>query len=195
MDVLEAIHGRRAVRDYTGRVPTAIEIRSLVGEAVWAPSGLNLQPWCFFVVDDIVALSSYSAAAKELMLGQADMRPELDQMREMLASPEYNIFYNAPVLIVICATAQDEMALKDCCLAAQTLMLAAHAKGLGSCWIGLSEVWLNTPAGKTKLGIPAEYRVVAPVIVGYPKGPIAPSERRTPDIRHVAVGIDRDAKC
>jgi nitroreductase len=195
MDVLEAIHGRRAVRDYTGRVPTEIEIRSLVGEAVWAPSGLNLQPWCFFVVDDTVALSSYSAAAKELMLGQADMRPELGHMRETLASPEYNIFYNAPVLIVICATAQDEMALKDCCLAAQTLMLTAHAKGLGSCWIGLSEVWLNTPAGKSKLGIPTEYRVVAPIIVGYPKGPIAPSERRTPDIRHVAVGIDRDAKC
>lgn len=195
MNVLEAIRGRRAVRDYADKVPPESVIRSLIGEAVWAPSGINLQPWCFFVVDDSTVLASYSAEAKALMLGQAEVHSELAHMREMLASPEFNIFYNAPVLIVICATAPDEMALKDCCLAAQTLMLAAHAKGLGSCWIGLSEAWLNTPAGKTKLGIPAEYRIVAPIIVGYPKGFIAPRERRAPDIRHVAVGINRDAKC
>ena len=195
MNVLEAIRGRRAVRDYADKVPPESVIRSLIGEAVWAPSGINLQPWCFFVVDDSAALASYSAEAKALMLGQAEVHPELVHMREMLASPEFNIFYNAPVLIMICATTPDEMALKDCCLAAQTLMLAAHAKGLGSCWIGLSEAWLNTPAGKMKLGIPAEYRIVAPIIVGYPKGFIAPRERRAPDIRHVAVGIKRDAKC
>ena len=194
MDVLEAIHGRRAVRDYADKVLSDSVIRSLIAEAVWAPSGVNLQPWRFFVVDDSVALAAFSAEAKALMLGQADVHPELAHMREMLASPQFNIFYNAPVLVVICATTPDEMALKDCCLAAQTLMLAAHAKGLGTCWIGLSEAWLNTPAGKTKLGIPAEYRPVAPIIIGYPKGPIAPTERRAPDIRHVSAGVYRNAK-
>lgn len=194
MDVLEAIHGRRAVRDYAERTVSDAVIRALISEAVWAPSGVNFQPWCFFVVDDPVLLADGSVEAKALMLGQADLHPELAHMREMLASPQFNIFYNAPVLVVICATTPDEMALKDCCLAAQTLMLAAYAQGLGSCWIGFSEAWLNTPAGKAKLGIPADFRPVAPIILGYPKGPNPATERRAPDIRHVAAGGNRDAK-
>jgi nitroreductase len=188
MEVLEAIRGRRAVREYADTAPSESVIRSLIGEAVWAPSGVNLQPWCFFVVDDPATLATCSTEAKALMLGQADLHPELAHMREMLASPQFNIFYNAPALVVICATTPDEMALKDCCLAAQTLMLAAHSQGLGSCWIGFSEAWLNTPAGKTRFGIPAEYRPVAPIIVGYPKGPTHAAERRPPDIRRVGSG-------
>jgi nitroreductase len=188
MDVIEAIHERRAVRDYRDETPSESVIRSLIGEAVWAPSGINLQPWCFFVIDDPALLAACSAEAKALMLGQADLHPELVRMREMLAAPQFNIFYNAPVLVVICSTTPDEMALKDCCLAAQTLMLAAHAQGLGSCWIGFSEAWLSTPAGKAKLGIPAEFRPVAPIIVGYPNGPAPVTERRAPDIRRVAAG-------
>lgn len=188
MDVLEAIHGRRAVRDYADKTPSPTVIRSLIGEAVWAPSGVNLQPWCFFVLDDPATLAACSAEAKAVTLGQADMHPELAYMREILASPQFNIFYNAPVLVLICSTTPDEMALKDCCLAAQNLMLAAHAQGLGSCWIGLSEAWLNSQAGKARFGIPAEFRAVAPIIVGYPKGPIPFTERRAPDIRRVVPG-------
>ena len=104
----------------------------------------------------------------------------------MLTSPDFNIFYNAPVLVVICATTPDDMALKDCCLAAQTLMLAAYAEGLGSCWIGFSEAWLNTPDGKSKLGIPENFRPVAPIILGFPKGTREVTERRPPDIRFTA---------
>lgn len=186
MDVLEAIHGRRAVRDYADQTPPESVIRSLIGEAVWAPSGVNLQPWRFFVVNDRATLASCSAEAKAVMLAQSDAHPEVAHLREALASPKFNIFYNAPVLIVICAATPDEMALKDCCLAAQTLMLAAHAHGLGSCWIGFSEAWLNTPAGKARLGIPENFRPVSPIIVGYPKGPAPVTERRPPDVRYVA---------
>lgn len=140
------------------------------------------------MVDDPIALAAYSTEAKAVMLGQSKVHPELAHMREMLNSPKFNIFYNAPVLVVICATTPDEMALKDCCLAAQTLMLAAHAVGMGSCWIGFSEAWLNTPAARASLGIPAEFRPVAPIIVGYPKGPTTATERRPPDIRHFVGG-------
>lgn len=188
MDVLEAIRGRRAVRDYADETPSDSAIRSLIGEAIWAPSGVNLQPWCFFVVDDRALLAACSTEAKALMLGQADVHPELAHMREALTSAQFNIFYNAPVLVVICSSTQDEMALKDCCLAAQTLMLAAHAEGLASCWIGFSEAWLNSPVGKAKLGIPAEYRPVAPIILGYPKGAAPVTARRPPDIRRVVAG-------
>jgi nitroreductase len=188
MDILEAVRKRRAVRDYTDRTPSEPVIRSLIETAVWAPSSVNLQPWSFVVVDDPIMLAAYSTEAKAETLGQADVHPKLAHMREMLNSPEFNIFYNAPVLAVICATTPDEMALKDCCLAARTLMLAAHAEGLGSCWVGFSEARLNMPAARTRLGIPAEFRPVAPIIVGYPKGPTPATERSPPDIRPVSAG-------
>lgn len=188
MDILEAVRERRAVRDYKDRTPSELVIRSLIETAVWAPSGVNLQPWCVVVVDDPVVLAAYSSESNAVMVGQLDVHPQHADMVEMLNSPKFNIFYNASVLVVICATTPDELAVKACCLAAQTLMLAAHAEGLGSCWIGFSEAWLNTPAARAKLGIPTKFRPVAPIIVGYPKGPTPATERRPPDIRHIVGG-------
>lgn len=188
MEIIEAIRGRRAVRDYTAAPVGAAELAAVLGEAVWAPSGINLQPWCFFVAEDLALLRACSDQAKTHMLAQADALPDLPRLRTMLESPDFNIFYNAPTLVVICATTPDEMALQDCCLAAQTLMLAAHARGLGSCWIGFAEAWLNTEAAKQRLGIPAAFRPVAPIILGHPKGQTPATERRLPDVRRIAAG-------
>jgi nitroreductase len=190
MDVVEAIRGRRAVRDYSAALVEPGELAEVVGDAVWAPSGINLQPWCFFVLEDQALLGACSAEAKAHMLAQADTRPELAGLKGMLESPDFNIFYNAPALILVCATTGDEMALKDCCLAAQTLMLAAHARGLGTCWIGFAEAWLNTAAAKARLGIPAAFRPVAPLIIGHPKGATPATERRAPDVRRIVVGAE-----
>jgi len=186
MDVLQAIHGRRAVRDFTDRKLDEKLVARLLDAAVWAPSGVNLQPWCFILIEDRATLAACSAAAKALMLNQPAGGPDHAGMRSMLAAPDFNIFYNAPALMLICATTPDEMALKDCCLAAENLMLAAHALGLGSCWIGFSEAWLHTAEAKARLGIPDGYRPVAPIILGHPAEGVAhASERRAPDLRRV----------
>jgi nitroreductase len=71
-------------------------------------------------------------------------------------------------LIVICAP-EGAWAAEDCALAAQNLMLAAHAAGLGSCWIGFAQGWLRTPEGRAALKIPPDVLPVAPIIVGRPK--------------------------
>jgi nitroreductase len=49
-------------------------------------------------------------------------------------------------------------------------MLAAHANGLGTCWIGFAQSFLNTPGGKKTLDLPSSWVTVAPIIVGHPKG-------------------------
>jgi nitroreductase len=186
MDVLEAIQGRRAVRDYLDEPVSREAIAALLDSAVWAPSGMNRQPWRFVVIEGRPMLARCSTEAKTLMLKEAEHRPELVAVRGMLEQPDFNIFYNAPALIVICATEADEMAIKDCCLAAQTLMLAAFAQGLGTCWIGFSEAWLNTPTAKAELGVPASLRPVAPIIIGRPAGPSPAPERRAPDVQFVS---------
>ncbi|HEX5377010.1 MAG TPA: nitroreductase [Phenylobacterium sp.] len=188
MDVLEAIHDRRAVRDYLDEPVGRDLIAAVIDCAVWAPSGMNRQPWRFHVLEGRADLAQCSEHAKALMLEQAKTRPELAAVRGMLEQPQFNIFYNAPALIVVCATTDDEMAAKDCCLAAQNLMLSAHAHGLGTCWIGFSEAWLNSPDGRTRLGMEEGTRAVAPIIIGRPAARPGPPDRRVPDIRYVTTG-------
>jgi nitroreductase len=70
----------------------------------------------------------------------------------------------------------------DCWLAAENLMLMACGLGLGTCPIGFAVPILNTPEVKRELGIPAEYEVVAPIAVGFPRGFTPPVSRRPPEI-------------
>jgi nitroreductase len=72
--------------------------------------------------------------------------------------------------------------MKDCALAAQNLMLTAYAMGLGTCWIGLAQNFLNTAQGSALLGIPPTWVAVAPIIVGHPKALTPDVPRRKPEI-------------
>ena len=140
MDVIDAIRGRRAVRDYAADEIGREQIAELIGTAVLAPSAMNRQPWSFTVVRDRARLQRWSSAAKAHALAGLAGRPGLEHLREALESSGFNIFYNAPALVVISATQQDEFTAADCALAAQTLMLAAYARGLGTCWIGFARI-------------------------------------------------------
>jgi nitroreductase len=182
MDLIEAIYSRRAVRQYEPRPLTREAISSLIDAAIHAPSAMNRQPWAFTVVQDRRLLAQLSEQAKAFLAGGAGEHPELSEGARRLLTPSFDIFYGAPVLIVICAIQPDAFAAIDCSLAAENLMLAARARGLGSCWIGFAEMWLSQPEGKAMLGIPDSHTPVAPIIVGWPRGEAAPTPRRPPQV-------------
>jgi len=71
----------------------------------------------------------------------------------------------------------------DCALAAENLMLAARAAGLGSCWIGFAQGWLGTTDGKAMLGLSVSSQPVAPIIIGQVRSWPPPVTRNDPDIR------------
>jgi nitroreductase len=119
------------------------------------------------------------------MLATLPEGPESDRYRTMLGDASFHIFYHAPVLILISGIAQRPSAVEDCALAAQNLMLAAYGEGLGTCWIGFAQRFLNTAEGKNALGLPTTSVPVAPIIVGHPKTEIAPVARKEPEIRWV----------
>lgn len=181
MDLREAIYGRRAVRDFTPQEPSAALLTELLTDAVQAPSSVNRQPWVFVVAQGRERLARYACEAKGMALGALDTQIA-PSLRAHLEAPDFDIFYNAPALIVICASEPDAMAQQDCCLAGQTLMLSAYAHGLGSCWIGFAAAWLATPAARQELGIPHGHIPVAPIIVGCPATDPPPVARRGPTI-------------
>jgi len=168
MELKQAIYGRRAVREYTAAAVDESQIRQIVEAAIQAPSAVNQQPWLFTVVRDAALLSHISDESKAYMLRTSQAALASHHFQAILTDPNFNIFYHAPALVVISAPT-GPWALEDCALAAENLMLAAHAAGLGTCWIGFAQGWLATPPGKAALKLSAEETPVAPIIVGHPK--------------------------
>lgn len=168
MEVLDAINRRRSVRRYTEVAVHPAMIRDLLQAATMAPSALNQQPWAFAVIRGRERLARYSNRAKEHLLSILPQMLKLHQRADQLASESYNVFHGAGTVVVIYAKPSQHHPADDCWLAAQNLLLAAHAFGLGTCLIGFARPWLNLPEIKRELGVPDSYVAVAPIVVGWP---------------------------
>jgi len=182
MDVKEAIFQRRSVREFTDQPVDRTTVLALLQAATQAPSAVNHQPWAFAVIQDKMLLRGYSDRAKSLFGRTADQGSLVPELKEMLADPAFNIFYNAGTLIVICAKPIGQHPDWDCCLAGQNLMLAAHGMGLGTCPIGFAWPLLEGPDVKRDLKMLPEYIPVLPIIVGYPSKPPPPVPRNALEI-------------
>jgi nitroreductase len=186
--IMDVIHQRRSVRAYTEVQPGESLVRELLDAAVHAPTAMHVEPWAFAVIQDKAVLKRYSERAKSILRapggavgwGSAGRAPH--DHPAMLDDPAFNIFYDAGTLIVICRRQGGPFADADCWLAAENLMLAAAAKGLGSCCIGFAVSILNTAAVKRELHIPAEGAAVAPIIIGYARGAVPAVPRKPPEI-------------
>jgi nitroreductase len=177
---LDTIYQRRAVRSYISDTLSESVIRGLLDAAVQAPTAMHLEPWMFLVIQDRALLQRLSDRAK--VIAREELKLASGDHLGLLASPSFNIFYDASTLIVICGKPLGPFVTADCWLAAENLMLAACAQGLGSCCIGFAVPVLNTPECKQDLGIPADVTAIAPIIVGTPRGPTPPVPRKPPEI-------------
>jgi nitroreductase len=166
IDLRSAIYGRHAVRRYKDTRVSHFTIEAILQAAIQAPSAMNRQPWTFVVIEGRERLKHLSDRVREFLLRVPEQILPIEH--DVLTDPTWNVFHDAPVLIVVCATSSDTQAAEDCCLAAQNLMLAAYASELGTCPIGLSRAWLALAQTKHDLGIPEEFVPVFPVVLGYP---------------------------
>ncbi|MBS4025624.1 MAG: nitroreductase [Clostridia bacterium] len=182
MNIIDAIYGRRSIRKYKSDCVPQETINKLLDAATLAPSSSNSQPWSFVVIQDAELLKIYSDRAKILILNLMGDKPDPHGYRDVLSDPEFNIFYNAGTLIIIYSTFEKIQAIGDCSLAAQNIMLAAHAYELGTCWIGFSLSFFNTAVFKDELGIPQAYKAVAPLIVGFPEATSSNYSRKPPRV-------------
>jgi nitroreductase len=129
-------------------------------------------------------LESISGLAKAYML-TTDLGRDSDLFRSSLTDRDFHIFYRAPVLILISAREKGPWIVENCSLAAENMMLVAHSLGLGTCWIGFAQGYLNTREGKELLGLPIAAVPVAPIIVGHPKSIPFDVARKVPDVRRI----------
>ena len=180
MDVIDAIHGRRSIRAYRPQPVSRALIADLLWAAVQAPTPpvSGDAPWALCVVEGVDRLAALGARA----LQHAREHQPKDRPWSWTERPGFKVFWDAPVLVLICARAGNPETPFDCCRAGQNLMLAAHANGLGSCWLGAPMAWLHSAGVAEELGLPRGFEAVVAVVLGHPAESPAGNPRPRPQI-------------
>ena len=183
MSFFQTILARRSVRKFKAREVTSDTMRILLEAAVCAPSAIHQEPWGFVVIQNKNLLQQLSDLAKPLFLDDIQQRaPHAGHKMDYFNQPDFNIFYNTGTLVLICGASAAPFVEADCWLAAENFMLSACALGLGTCVIGSALPALNLTSVKHQLGVPDDFTVVAPIILGYPDDAITPVLRKKPHI-------------
>jgi len=162
MDVFKAIRNRRSIRAFERKIVSKEKIEWLIDAARHAPSAGNIQPWEFVIVRNPKIKKQLSAAA-------------LNQ----------TFIEEAPVVIVVCANevrssqgygqrGANLYCIQDTAAATENLLLAAHAMGLGACWVGAFREELV----RKTLNTPDHVRPVAIIPVGHHSEKPIPRRRR-----------------
>ncbi|MHA1575749.1 MAG: nitroreductase family protein [Candidatus Thorarchaeota archaeon] len=145
MDVIEAIKDRRSIRKYLPKEVEREKVDEILEAGRWAPSASNKQPWHFIVIRN-------------------------SETRKILAdSHQYGSFMaESPVVIVVLGNPDKHPRyhLADPHNAVQNMLLAAHSLDLGTCWMGVRDTDVEEFFKET-LDIPAKYRVICSISLGY----------------------------
>src|ERR1700749_3225447 len=173
MDVIDAIHSRRSLRSYQSNPVDRNLIETVFWDAAQAPPPFSGQvPWTFNVIEGVERIAALGARAMD----HAHATRPNSASRPWLDRSGFQIFWSAPVLILISSE------LEDCCRAAQNLMLSAHARGLGTCWVGSPLPWLRTEEVKAELQIPFVLMPNVVMCLGYADADPPASERDRPPV-------------
>ncbi|MEN8141850.1 MAG: nitroreductase [Thermodesulfobacteriota bacterium] len=196
MDAMECIKSRQSIRKFTEQEVDPQLLREVINAARWSPSYKNSQPWQVMVLSgarkeqlsarlvellksgqdpqpDLAAPTSWPPAeeaniAKLLKQRQEAMGIDLSDPAIIKKAKEANFnFYGAPIGIYLYQESSlTSWSLFDLGLFAQSLMLAAHAKGLAT----VPQAFATDYGAETKdiLGIPASMRLVLGLSLGYP---------------------------
>ncbi len=145
--ILLAIEQRRSIRDFTDQAVDTATLHDIVQAGIWAPSGLNNQPWRFAIVTNA---TTRTQLAEQTHYG--------------------HIILAAPALIAVYL---DQEAIYDkfkdtqsagACI--QNMLLAAEALGLGAVWLG--QILKNQEKVGQILGMSENLQLMAVIAIGHP---------------------------
>ena len=158
MDAMETMLTRKSVKKYKDTPVPQELIDKIVEAGLHAPSGLNKQSPIILVVTD-------KKVRDDLSFVNAGCDPFMRK----------DPFYGAPVVLVVLADKSVHTHVYDGSLVMENLMLAAHALGLGACWIHRAKETFDRPEWQAflkELGIEGEYEGIGNCVIGYPDGPL-----------------------
>lgn len=160
----ETIVGRRSIRAFQPRQVEQESLDAVLQAGLYAPCGMGSQLVTMVAVQDPA------------------VRAKLTAMNAAVMGTDGDPYYGAPTIVVVLASPERPTWVEDGSCALTVMMEAAHALGLGSCWIHRAREMFDSDEGKALLrawGVPAGMRGVGALALGYPAGeaPKAPERR------------------
>lgn len=189
----ELVATRRSIRKFTDQPVERDLLRRLFQAACQAPSAHNRQPWRFVVLSDGGVRERLASAMAEPF--RSDLAREglgRDEIERMVARGRERMT-GSPVVVLLCLTMEDmhqyadegrergerTMAVQSVALAGGQLLMAAHAEGLGACWVCSP---LFTPAIVNQiLDLPPDWEAQGMIALGYAAEPGRVRERKPLD--------------
>ena len=158
--VNDLMMSRRSISAYKDSVISREILNEILKYGINAPNGQNLQSYEIRVIDSPVLIDSITQA----VVKDNPKIAERDGFK--------NIFVNAPCVVCIACDTQYDMAQIDCGLLGENIILAAWAKGIGSCCLGSSARWiLDSPSAKPyldRMAFSKGYKLLYCIALGYP---------------------------
>ncbi len=149
---LENLLTRRSIRAYQDRQVEKALLEQVLQAGMYAPTAKGMQSPMILVVQDKPTIALMSRLNAQVMGTTSDP------------------FFGAPTVLVVLADKTNPNGVQDASLVMGNLMNAAHALGLGSCWINRARETFQLPEGKAlleKWGVPQRYEGLGNCILGY----------------------------
>jgi coenzyme F420-0:L-glutamate ligase / coenzyme F420-1:gamma-L-glutamate ligase len=190
VNLYNALLTRRSIRRYTGQTIERDVLTRVLDAARWAPSAHNRQPWRFAVVQDIDAKASLARRMGEQLRAERLADGDALDIVEADVARSYARITGGAAAVAVCLSmsemdtypdhrrqnAERMMAVQGTSMAAQNLLLAAHAEGLGACW--LCAPLFAPHVVKDALELPTDWEPQGLITLGYPDGPRKNKERK-----------------
>ena len=162
-NILDTIKTRRSCRKYTTEQISDDELNQVIEAGLYAPSGHGQQDPVIVAVQD------------------EEMKQMLTAMNAAVMGVTCNPFYDAPTYILVFASADNKNAFQDGSCVLENMMLAAHALGLGTCWINREHEMFATEEGKElmkTMGLKEGLIGIGALSIGHPAAPAKPAAER-----------------
>lgn len=158
METIKNIIERRSIRKYTNKNISDEDLNQILKAAMYAPSGVNAQPWEFVVVRD-----------KKLLSSITEIQPYSQPLNQ------------ADAAIIVCGDLNKQVFkdlwIQDCSAATQNILLAANDLGIGSVWLGIYPNEEIVSGLKNLINAPENIVPFSVVSLGYPDEERQTSER------------------
>ncbi len=161
---------RRSVRRYKAEQVSKELLDQVLQAGIYAPTAMNRQS------PIIVAIQN----KEEIQ--------QLSKLNAAVMGASHDPFYGAPTVLLVLADANSANAVPDGSLVMGNLMNAAHALGLGSCWINRAREVFDSDEGKAllgKWGIEGDYIGIGNCIIGYPDEAPEAKPRKDDYVRYI----------
>ena len=183
MSLGETMFTQRAIRRFRPEPIPDADLHDMLEAAIRAPNGGNPQPWHFLVIKDPDLRTKFAELYHEAwwakrrdqgIMGPQDLPPGKNSMRSAMRLADQ--IGQAPVIVLLCATAQGAGPMASVIPAAQNLLLAATAFGIGGT---ITTLHPDVEERVHKLlGIPDSAQVVYCLPLGYPRGTFGSVQRK-----------------